>query len=175
LTADRRRFSQRHRRVQRQGHHRQPPVGQRPCRLRHRGAAVQSDGLAVGDESGHRRGDPPLAVHDLDRSHRERQLLAAHQQVHRAAPHPSRDPALDEHIQVAADRQLGRAELGSRGYDIDPAVPTQDRDQLAQTLRRIHGLQGTPDMYVRTSIMFESLRAAERDAGPAACAGEAFR
>ena len=46
----------------------------------------------------------------------------------------------DQHVEVAPDRQLGRAELGRRGGDVDPAVPAQHLDQLTQPLGRIHDL-----------------------------------
>ena len=173
IQPDRRRCGQRHRRMQRQRHHRQPgQAGQRPCRLGHRGLRSEADGLAVGDQVRHRRGDPPLAVHDLDRAHRERQFLAAHQQVHRAAPHPPRHPAPP--ASTSRSRRIvssAGAELGGRGYHIDPAVPAQDLDQLAQTLRRIHRLQDTPDMCVRTWVIFRIDRRV-LDAGPVAWAAD---
>src|SRR6202021_777022 len=60
------------------------------------GAAVQPDRLAIGNQVRDIAGDALLRVEGVELSHAERQFLAAHHQVDRAASYPPCDSALDQ-------------------------------------------------------------------------------
>jgi hypothetical protein len=87
--------------VQGQRQHGQPSVLQGAGHLQAGGAAVEDDGLAVGDQLGSLGGDAPLGLQPILGPQREGRLLAAQQQAPGSPSIALEHPLCDQDFQVA--------------------------------------------------------------------------